>query len=210
MLNALSSLTEAFVVETQPKVAHLDENGIVESVQTLVKVLSTSAAAEHKKRNSSDQTYLNSAFLGIWKGISGTLEFEAEAWALARLTLGDTEALEVPCIDAFIMAQGVRKLVHFAVEDSPRGCLPLIIASLSDLLERIKYPLLPISAIYEPICRLVFVAHRYENLIGNAVSLTSGISDLERAKYRQGIDVAFASLLRTLWKKITDDPLVLR
>ena len=191
MLNALSSLTGGLRCGDSAQGGSLDENGIVESVQTLVKVLSTSAAAEHKKRNSSDQTYLNSAFLGIWKGISGTLEFEAEAWALARLTLGDTEALEVPCIDAFIMAQGVRKLVHFAVEDSPEDAL-WIIASLSDL-ERIKHPLLPISAIYEPICRFVFVAHRYENLIGNAVSLTSGISDLERAKYRQGIDVAFAS-----------------
>ena len=207
MLDALSSLAEAFTgAHPTSELQILDETGVVESVQNLVKAFDE---AKSYSRYSSEETDLYSAFIGTWKELISTLELEAEAWASARLNAGDAVVFEMPCTDAFIMAQCVRKLVEFAVEDSPRGCLPLILSSLSDLLERIKYPLMHVSAVYEPIYRLVFVASRYERLIGRVVSLTSGICDLERAQYQRRVDVALVSFLRALWRKVAEDPAVI-
>ncbi len=207
MLDALSSLAEAFTgAHPTSQLQILDETGVVESVQNLVKAFDE---AKSYSRYSSEGTDLYSAFIGTWKELISTLELEAEAWASARLNAGDAVVFEMPCTDAFIMAQCVRKLVEFAVEDSPRGCLPLILSSLSDMLERIKYPLMHVSAVYEPIYRLVFVASRYERLIGRVVSLTSGICDLERAQYQRRVDVALVSFLRALWRKVAEDPAVI-
>lgn len=110
-----------------------------------------------------------------------------------------------PCIDNFLHSNMTAELCDRAILDTPRGMMPLVLSCLSSLLRSCDYPLVPHTSVYKPIARLIFVAARYDGMVADEHSAAPEQRD-RHSRYRRRIDIGLTSLLRTIWRKITENP----
>eukprot|EP00981_Chlorochromonas_danica_P011564 scaffold4103_cov248-Ochromonas_danica.AAC.1 len=148
---------------------------------------------------------------GSLKKMIAMLENDDKMWLEAQRKLGyenidySDEEVKTPILDYLLQKHVIQQLCQRGMNDLPRGTMPLMLSTLSSLLRVIKYPLLPHQSVYKPISNLISVATRYD-----AVFTSSAGSDQERvASYKRRIKIGLCSLLRTLWRKVTENPPVL-
>lgn len=79
-----------------------------------------------------------------------------------------------PCIDIFVSSNFIAALITRGLVDKPRGCLPLVLWVIADILRSVSYPLLPLQSIYKPVSKLISNAMRYDAVHNNANLICSG------------------------------------
>lgn len=104
----------------------------------------------------------------------------------------------LPCLaDSMI----IYALCNRAMQDTPRGSLPMLLNTLSSVIEHADYPLVKVRSVYEPLGQLISAALRYETLFDNCFDEDAQIY----ADYLDRIDLALTGLLLSIWKKIAAD-----
>lgn len=133
---------------------------------------------------------------GKLKRLVEILQSDAENWVTAQRkgsASNEDESL-IPCIDHFLQMNIVGELCNRAMSDVPRGIMRLTLTALSTLIKNVPYPFLPHQSVHKPLAKLVFIAARYEALVGGDVQQPSSLE--EREKYtsyqrRIGINLLF-------------------
>lgn len=118
--------------------------------------------------------------------ITDKLQEESEKWFFAYSENPDPELTDLPFLDAFLHNNIMNELCNRATQDLPRGCLPLILEIISNLLRRVRYPLLPQQIINKPISRLVSFAVRFD-IMNTPSGVVSQELKQELASYKKRI-----------------------
>ena len=94
-----------------------------------------------------------------------------------------------PCIDIFVSSNFIAALITRGLVDKPRGCLPLVLMVVADILRSVSYPLLPLQSIYKPVSKLISNAMRYDAVHNNANLICSGgvYNKIEYSAYKRRI-----------------------
>jgi hypothetical protein len=135
-----------------------------------------------------DRRLQQSKVKNFLKEVVAILEEESNKWNKRSVSPLDGDGSPgTPCMDVFLQSRMVQELCNRAVLDSPRGCLPLVLTTLSLLLRSVSYPLLPHMTVHKPIANLISVAVRYDamHMYTNAANAAaeghqaSGSSDVD-------------------------------
>lgn len=170
---------------------------------------SQTSEGERKLNESKVRSYLR--FLFIW------LRKDGENW-LQSSSVEHSDVLEdfddiapTLLIDLFVQHHMTKEFCKRAMEDNPRGCLPMIMNFLTQIVCFVKFPMLPQQTFHKPLAQLIAHAARFDAIfspVGVGKNCTSAQYQ-EYLGYRRRVDLSLAMLLNALWRRIAENPPIL-
>lgn len=211
-VNLSAAATAPSPLHQEPEISKIEQLDILfKNVCEIIDQLAVSPDANTLEMD----TRLNQTEIRIkLRRIVEILSQEAQLWLVNQRSIADSNCdndamhmSDTPCLDHFIQMNMISELCNRAMSDSPRGILRLSLTAISTILRQIPYPLLPHQSIYRPVAKIIFIASRYEAFIQQ--DSTPRKSSAEKEKYSAFIrrmDISLTSLLRTIWRKIVENP----
>lgn len=123
------------------------------------------------------------------------LQSDAENWVTAQRkgSASNEEESLIPCIDHFLQMNIVGELCNRAMSDVPRGIMRLTLTAFSTLIKNVPYPFLPHQSVHKPLAKLVFIAARYEALVGDVQQPSTAEEREKYASYQRRIGIMLFS-----------------
>lgn len=121
--------------------------------------------AEEPDGNSAeaDARLQSSGLRSALKKLIAMLLVDDQNWLTAQRAFSkEVDEVRIPVIDYLLQKNVIKQLCDRAINDLPRGSMPLLLTALSTLIRTVNYPLLPHQSVYKPIGHLISVASRYE------------------------------------------------
>jgi hypothetical protein len=102
---------------------------------------------------------------GQFRSMLEHLQKDADIWVSqqGKAVFGDNvHTDDISSLDALLQYQMIQEWCKRGILDLPRGCLPLVMNIITQLISFVNYPLLPEQSVHKPVAQLVAVAARFD------------------------------------------------
>jgi hypothetical protein len=123
---------------------------------------------------------------------------ESDSW----VRTGSIEDQKVVAV--FVQKELLQEFVDRALQDKPRGCLPLVMAISTSLLRSVKYPLIAEPSIQRALNQLVTAACRIQDILASRTNILNNKTDM--TGYMKRVEVALSALIGIIWRRLSEQP----